>query len=271
MTRFELLWRYLLNNRISEYEGILKQAILNGYQLISCRDFVNEKYDPDKKIMILRHDVDYHSKGTNCIFSIEKRLGAKSSFYFRKETFDYKLMEQIEAFGSEASFHFETVAEYIREAEIVSKDQLLKSDFKKIGLKMLHNDLHMLRSHHGFLCETIASHGAEENRRLNISNNILTEDESNYSYLGIKLEAYNAGFIEKIHSYISDCAIEYNRGYRYGVHPYEILKENKEIILFLTHPNHWYYSGYELFKKVIRSFLKGSFYRDDSFKRIAKD
>lgn len=86
--RLKLFIKYLQNNRIEEYDGILKKAKKENYNIISLRDYIEKKYDKDKKLLILRHDIDHVSNGTKMMFEVEKKYGVHSSFYFRNSTYE---------------------------------------------------------------------------------------------------------------------------------------------------------------------------------------
>lgn len=117
-------------------------------------------------------------------------------------------------------------------------------------------------------CITIASHGEYENSLVSTPNNYLTEDVSTYEYLDIKLEAYNKEMISKVTSYISDVPIEINAGYKYGVSPLKAIENDERFIMFLTHPNHWHYSKWKQFKKLVKIIIQKPINKKESFKRV---
>ncbi|MDB5053869.1 MAG: hypothetical protein JWM44_1919 [Bacilli bacterium] len=266
--RFNIFRKYVANNRLEEYDQILKKARELGYQLISLRDFVEHQYEADRKMIILRHDVDGNSQGARKMFELEQKYGAHASYYFRHSTFNPPLMKDIEKYGSESSFHYEPIAEYSRARGITTKEELFKTNFEVECLQILKNDIERYRLLLQIPCTTIASHGAPENRLLDTPNNFLTENPLTYEALGIKLEAYNKEFISKITCYVSDYAIEINNGYKYGTHLFEAMKRGEKMILFLTHPELWHYEGKRRLKKVVKSILKAPERRAIHFKRI---
>ncbi len=269
MSRIGLFIRYLKNNRIKEYETIIQTALRENYEVISLRDYILENFESSKKLLILRHDVDHFSGGTRAMFEVEQQYGAKSSFYFRNKTFEPKLMQEIEAYGSEASLHFEPIADFVKANNIKSKDELEGfKNWQERCLNILKADLDRFRNLLDIPCLTIASHGEYENSLVKTPNNYLTEDISTYDDLGIKLEAYNREFIKRVTCYISDVPIEINGGYRYGVTPLEAIEKKEEMILFLTHPNHWHYSPWKQFKKLVKVVLKGGEEKAEEFQRI---
>jgi len=269
MYRLKLFVKYLQNNRIAEYDNIVKTAVKKEYQVISLRDYIEEKYNKTKKLFILRHDIDHFSDGTKMIFEVEKKYGVTSSFYFRNSTYESKLMKEIEAYGSEASLHFEPIADYIKaNPSIRNKEDLFESDFEEKCLEILKSNLNRFRLLLDIPCITIASHGEYENSLVDTPNNYLTEDIDSYEYLNIKLEAYNKNMIEKVTCYISDVPIEINDGYNYGISPIKAIENNENFIMFLSHPNHWYYSRWKQFKKLVKVIIKNPITKKKSFRRI---
>lgn len=151
----------------------------------------------------------------------------------------------------------------------IREELLAIENWKERCLEILKCDIEWLRKLLNLPCITIASHGAPENRMLGISNNYLTEDKRVYDYLEIKLEAYNREFIENIVTcYISDCPVEINYGYRYGITPFEAIEKGEKCILFLTHPNHWFYDWRKRCRKITKSLLFGHKKENQVFRRI---
>jgi len=269
MNKIKLFIKYLKNNRIKEYENIIKKALENDYQVIGLRDYVLKNYDENMKLFILRHDVDHFSDGTKMMLEVEKKYGVKSSFYFRNSTFEPKLMKEIEEYGSEASLHFEPIADFVKANGIRNKDELyVIQDWQERCLEILRCNIERFRKLLNIPCITIASHGEYENSLVQTPNNYLTEDISTYDYLGIKLEAYNKKMIEKVTCYISDVPLEITDGYKYGTTPFEAIKNNKKIIMFLSHPNHWHYSTWKQFKKLVKIIITKQDMTIREFKRV---
>jgi len=269
MSRLKLFIQYLKNDRIKEYEKIIKLAKESNYEIISLRDYVEKNFNDSKKILILRHDVDHISNGTKMMFEVEKKYKVRASYYFRNRTFEPKLMKKIEEYGSEASLHFEPIADFVKANNIKSKKELFSyKNWEKRCLNILKADLDRFRNLLNIQCVTIASHGEKENSLVQTPNNYLTEDVSVYDFLGIKLEAYNKDFIKKVTCYISDVPIEINDGYRYGISPIDAIKRNEKLILFLTHPNHWHYNIWKQIKKLVKVLINGPLYKKEKFRRI---
>lgn len=267
MNRFSVFGRYLRNDRIKEYDEILKSATEHGYIVTSLEKYIDIMFEKNLKVMVLRHDVDHISGGTRLMFEVEKKYGVNASYYFRKSTFDYGLMQEIAQYGSEASFHFETIAEYVKLRGIEAK-AVMPEHWKNDCLSALKGDLQYLRNMYMLPMKTIASHGAAENTKVGISNNVLTECTSTYDELGILMETYNSDMLDTFDKYVSDTVIECNDGYRYGESPLQLIEKGVKRICFLSHPNHWHYSRYRQVKKMIKSMIYSPIYSVENFKRI---
>ncbi len=262
MSRYKKILAFIRNNRIEEYRKILETAISLKYSVISLKDYLENQ---PQKAFILRHDVDYPSKATNLMFNIEKELNVTSSFYFRKSTYDFPLMKRIENYGSEASLHFETVSDFAKTLSIYSKEELENYDWKEKCFEILKTDLDFLRNNYGLKCLTIASHGDPRNNQIQTANYFLTYEDNAYQKLDILFEAYNQKFIESLDAYISDDSPEINNGYHYNNNPISEMKKGCAKILFLTHPNHWYWDYKTQLKKIIKVAIKGEIKKKSIF------
>jgi hypothetical protein len=266
--RLDLLFRYLRNDRCKEYAYIIQTALEKGYQVVSVRDSIKLLENNCPKLMTLRHDVDHISSGTKAMFDIEQQYGVTASYYFRHSTFDISLIRAIEASGSEASLHYETIADYVKAWQIHTKAELEQTNYREDCLKLLQADLERFRILTGAPCLTIASHGKAINHDLETPNNILTEDSRVYAHLGIELEVYNKAYLEKYDDYISDTVMEINEGYHYGHSPLEAMPMGKQRIMFLSHPNHWQYDYKGQIRKSIKSVLKDPITVKEQFRRL---
>jgi hypothetical protein len=257
------------NARLEHYRDILVAASDAGYQVISLRDYARRAYDANRPLFVLRHDVDHDASAARKMFDIEKEVGVRSSFYFRRKTFDATLMREIEAYGSEASLHFESVADFVKANAIKTKAELeAVPEWKTRCLRLLKSDLERFRALLDIPCETVASHGEYENILVDTPNNVLTEDTSVYDELGIKLEAYNREMLERVNVYISDVPVEINGGYKYGTTPLEAIERKEAFVMFLTHPCHWHYTGMRRIRKLIKVLWKGMHRTNEEFKRL---
>ena len=101
---------FLMPSRLHEYALLIEKSIDSGYEVHSVESFwdeIKKNFAKTQKYLILRHDIDTDIKTANAIFNIEKSLGVKGSYYFRLNTLDIELMQRINEYGSEASYHYE--------------------------------------------------------------------------------------------------------------------------------------------------------------------
>lgn len=266
--RFSVFKKYLKNDRIKDYENILYNAKENGYEALSIRDWLALKdKNEGSRFLILRHDIDHVSTGTKLMLDAEKKYEFSASYYFRNCTADNVLIRQIEDSGSEVSLHYETLSDYFRCNDYIKNLKDLSGfDVYEHCLKTLGLNLDIFRREFGVEAKTIAAHGAPENKKFGVPNNRIMKVKGAHSRLGILAEAYDEIILNDMVSYISDCPIEINDGYRYGETPLECIERKDEVILFLTHPNHWHYEKKALAKKLLKVAVKGSVYFNESFK-----
>ena len=256
------------NNRLDDYADILQNALNNNYVVCSVSDYYEKYLGGDSKhYLILRHDVDYLTPGTRKMFLIEKKYKVKSTYYFRDNTLDVDLAKAMLQDGFEVGYHYETIAHLMQRGTIKNRPDIkvdsVREEFKE--------ELTNFQNRIGSQIKSCAAHGAPENIRIGVSNNIIFEDIQSKE-LGVEFEAYNIALIDSITSYISDSGIMHNYGFQYaGDTPFEAIQKKENVILFLTHPNHWYLSLFERIKKLVRMIIgKGEYDSKIVFSRLDK-
>lgn len=138
---------------LDKYEGFLKAAITNGYQLTSYQDYLEHTYP---KVLILRHDVDKRPINSLRTAELQHQLGVKGTYYFRAvpESFDEKIIQKIAGLGHEIGYHYEDLT-------------ICKGDFKK-SINHFEKWLEKLRKF--YPVKTVCMHGSPmskwDNRQL---------------------------------------------------------------------------------------------------------
>lgn len=258
----------LFNNRLSVYEKYLRLAMHRGYKLISMQEFWNSKESPDYKF-VLRHDVDsLPLKSVRRMFSIEKKLGAHATYYFRHSTVDKSLVKKMLDAGFEVGLHFETISDWAEQRNITSSGQVDIEECRRI----LKKEIAEFKKEYNPNMVSICSHGAPINTKLHLSNNVLLEGQ-NYKDFEIEFEAYDADLYENYVSYhIMDSNIRNNNGFSYKSNPIDGTNGQKRNIIFLAHPEHWLFSSFKPWAKNLLSFMLGRFTLSTKreFVRIAK-
>jgi hypothetical protein len=201
------------------------------------------------------------------MFEMERNAGITSTYYFRFSTIDLQLIHEMVNGGFEVGLHYETIADYIRENGCTDKRQINVEQMRERLVEEIKKFENIIG------CKTISccSHGAYENTKLGISNNVLTEKQ-NMDDFGLKFEAYSAELYEKnIDCHIMDSSVLFNYGFSYQDTPVTAINENKQNIVLLTHPAHWFYDNPACQIRALRAWIFGRamYSTQRSFKRIA--
>lgn len=227
---------YLMPSRLREYEKLLVKAKDAGFRQLSVRDFhrsASEANADSGKILVHRHDIDTDLRTTRKLFALELKHGVRASYYFRLKTLDIGFMREIEAAGSEASYHYEEIASFAKQRRLRRADEV-RQRFPEI--RALFQDNYMrIRGLLGAPMATVAAHGDFANRKLKVVNNELLADPELRQRCGIECEAYDEALMGRFDQYISDKP--YPVFYR-PVSPFEALERLQRIYL-LTHPVQW--------------------------------
>lgn len=228
---------FMLSDRSAEYEALIVSLLRQGYEFLTVREIVNHLRQgaqlPPRRVT-LRHDIDTDADYASRWLAIERKLGVKASYYFRLRTLDFPTMERIEKAGGEASYHFEELASVLRRLgkrrEARSEDviSLARSEFEK--------NFSLLSRRCGWSLETVASHGDFVNRRVGVTNSIITADPDLRTRLGIIAEAYDQDLVRTFDQQLSDGMVV---GWRRGETPMAAADNDVASMQILTHPRHW--------------------------------
>ena len=224
---------YLMPSQLAAYENLVLAGHKAGYVQTSVRlyhDMLRAGDPLPDKVIVHRHDIDTDLRTTRKLFEIEKRQGIKSSFYFRLCTLDIGLMREIEAYGSEASYHYEELATYAKKNKI--KDAAALRDRLPVIRTNFVANFSRIEQHIGRKLRTVASHGDFANRRLKVNNSEILADQELRQRCGIEVETYDRTLMENIDIYISDRPAPQ---YYHPCAPLAALGRYRRIYL-LTHP-----------------------------------
>lgn len=220
--------------KIKDYERVIRMASECGYEFHSIRSFeqIGGKLEPKKKYLILRRDIDTADISIlRKMLAVEKKYGAKCSYYFRLSTMDVDFMREIEDNGGEASYHYEEIASYCYHYHLKEKDIVLlhMEDIREIFI----SNYLKFKQKTGCPCLTIASHGDYMNVRLGIRNAILINERVRQE-TGIIREAYDVQHESLLERNIADLGDE-----DFAEEIIGVLKEGYQVIEWLTHPRQW--------------------------------
>ena len=227
---------YMMPSRLDQHEKILLEALSAGYTFTTLRDFSRSLKTcptPPGNIILHRHDVDTDPDTTRRVFEIEKRYKVKSSYYFRLSTLDIDLMNEIEEYGSEASYHYEELATFAKKHGI--KDPSTLSERLPEIRESFSGNFQRLERQLGRKMVTVASHGDFANRRLKLSNTEILRCHTLRSQCGIECESYDEDVLEHFGVYISDRPPPQ---YYHPTSPLDAIRHHSRIYL-LTHPRQY--------------------------------
>lgn len=153
------------------YQSLLQAYTEKGYQLISYENYLSNPF-VYKKAVVLRHDVDKWPLNSVDTATIENKLGAQGSYYFRivPESFDESSIKKIADLGHEIGYHYEDMT-------------LAKGDYGK-AIALFKKHLDEVRKF--YPVKTMCMHGSP----LSKWDNKLLWTEYNYRDYGIVGEPY---------------------------------------------------------------------------------
>ena len=210
------------------YQDFLDEIIRLGYTPIRVMDYYNH-VPTTKKTIVLRHDVDVSAEYALKMAEIEQARGIKSSYYFRWSTVDPEVIKKIRAMGHEVGLHYETLAFYSEEIHLKSAQDITAAVQQELRSR-LKFEIAQFKQQFGEMY-TIASHGADENIRLGVTNYKAIMEGENPNDYGIIGTAY--GSITEHFTYMSDV------GGIWDPFPYPKLENNEGPFYILIHPIHW--------------------------------
>ena len=220
-----------------EYEQILKAARDNGYEfhtVLSFEDVVGRKGRfSDKKYLILRRDIDTaDSKILRKMLDLEKKNGARATYYFRWNTIDVKLMHEIAEAGGEASYHYEEIATYCYKHHIKTKDVMMQhiEDIRDLFISQYNK----FKEKTGQPCLTIASHGEFVNTKLQVQNTTIIDDRVRKA-TGIVRAAYDKSHMDLLTCRIAD-QVEMEKFTEKAI---AAIERGEPVLELLTHPRQW--------------------------------
>ena len=252
ITKLKRIYRKITQkSRLEEYRRILIAAIEHCYRVMTLREWVELGF-PRDKIFLLRHDVDIDARGARRMYEIEKELHVRATYYFRHITMKPTLMKHMLSDGFEVGLHYETLATFIRESRLETKEQLSEDIFTTCRVRLT-REIACFREEIGEM-QSICSHGSKWNRKLDISNCLLA-DEKFRKENGILFETYDPELLDNISTYISDSSLSHNHAWRYGKSPLQAIENGDAVILLLTHPGHWNYDFCSNIRKLWLSFI----------------
>jgi tetratricopeptide (TPR) repeat protein len=237
---------------LSTYIKFIKVLIKQNYSIYSLENYLLNKPKEEKRVIILRHDVDKNPKNSERIACIEKELGIKSSFYFRtsRKNKTINIIKKISKKGHEIGYHYEDFSK-------------AKGDYEK-AIQSFKKNLCQLRKY--YPVKTICMHGSPLSK---LDNKDLWK-KYNYRDYGIIGEPYfDIDYNEFL--YLTDSGRRWN-GDKFIIRDKVISKYNFNLkttfdvienipnlpgkLFITTHPQRWNNNIIPWFKELVTQKLK---------------
>jgi hypothetical protein len=229
---------FFQRSRLEAYERLMESALGAEYQIVSVggmwRIIQGGEMDAARRYLVLRHDIDTDPETARAMWSIDRRLGLETSYFFRLSTLDNELMTDIASAGSEASYHYEELATLAKRRRPRSRTDALQL-LPEAKARFAAN-LERLRTTTGLPMTVVASHGDFINRRLGLPNWTLLDDGELRRELAIELEAYDEAYLGHISTRLADGP--YPRHW-HPADPRAAIEAREPVISVLVHPRHW--------------------------------
>lgn len=221
----------------NEYEKILKVACKHGYEVhtvVSFEDVINSLGGAnDRKFLILRRDIDTADfKILRKMLALEKKYGVRCTYYFRWDTINVGLMQEIANAGGEASYHYEEIATWCYRHGVKSKEEMLShiEEIRDLFVAQYTKFKHTT----GQACLTVASHGDYINTIFRYSNKELINERVRKE-TGILREAYDEVHMNALTCRIAD-QVEMESFTEKAI---AAIERGEAVIELLTHPRQW--------------------------------
>ena len=246
---------YFMPGRWAQYRAFLAAAKGKGYQFVRHQDADTAFTTDAKRLFFLRHDIDTDVPNAWTMIRIEREMGVQSTYYFRRSTADLDLMHAVLEAGSEVGYHYEEVADHIKDSGVRTREEAL-AGMDQIRAAFLEH-FRAFEALLGTKVLTVAAHGDFANRYLRLPSTSLLTDELRRA-TGIKLEAYDESLTGKITFRAAD--EEYPGLWKPSCLLAAIASESP-YILVLIHPRHWERAPFYRFRLDVDRLVQDARYR----------
>ena len=94
------------------FESLLSAFLNAGYRFTVLADYFSGSAREDRRV-ILKHDIDRKPENALILAKLEKHLGIRASYYFRKKKggFEDNVIKEIKKLGHEIGYHYESLSD----------------------------------------------------------------------------------------------------------------------------------------------------------------
>jgi hypothetical protein len=216
--------------RWEEYRAFLVTAVAEGYEVVAVERWIASGRPRDRKLVVLRHDVDQHPRSALKMARIEQDLGVSSTWYFRWRTADPRAIAELRGLGFGIGLHYETLTRRVLSAGADPADPAVIADCRR----ELAEEIRAFGDRHGGI-KSVCPHG--DTRVPGVENALLLRDEDPSGY-GIEFDANEAMRGAELGLWLTDRALRAG-GWRDGLDAHAVLASGVNPILGVVHPNNW--------------------------------
>jgi hypothetical protein len=125
---------FMLDFTLEKYEELCLALLDSGYTPLTVCSYLGGQKKKNKKIVVLRHDIDRKPKNALRMAVLEHELGIQSTYYFRfPYTFKPDIIGKIHDLEHEVGYHYEVLSkakgDYEKAIELFEQEL---NEFRKI-------------------------------------------------------------------------------------------------------------------------------------------
>jgi SAM-dependent methyltransferase len=226
------LARTVSGARWTEYEELLGLAMRSGYEVLSLENWLTRDTNGDRPSLILRHDVDQYPRSAMRMAAIERRMGVRSTWYFRWRTADSRVISHLRRHGFDVGFHYET---YSRRVLALRNE---RSEDRSLLLpecrETLRDEIMTFGSLHGAI-RSVCPHG--DSRVPDVSNAALLSDQDCTQY-GVEFDGNQAMRGRGLAQWLTDRSAP-DGSWVDRIDPHVLIARRASPVLLVVHPNNW--------------------------------
>ncbi len=217
-------------SRWHEYRALLAAARREGYAIESAEDWLRDRGRADRRVLILRHDVDRAPASALTMARIDAEFGARASWYFRWRTAHPTVIRYVKRSGGQVGLHYETAS---RRALRMAPSRP-GAGFERDCRARLAAELRTFEVRFG-PAASACPHG--DTRIPDVRNDRLLDGEDLSRY-GLEVDAHRGFRGVPLACWLTDRSQPIG-GWKDDGDPHAMLARGGSPILVVTHPNNW--------------------------------
>jgi hypothetical protein len=210
------------------YRDLLRCAHDHGYLVLGIDDWFHTPPSPDRRCLIIRHDVDQQPGCALRMAAIESDLGVRSTWYLRWRTAHPRVVAELASQGA-VGLHYETLTRAVLANGVAMPDRDLVERCREV----LREEVTAFSKRFGPI-RSICPHG--DSRVPSVRNNVLVQG-CQPQELGVAFDGDEVMRGRPLGAWLTDRA--HPLGWKDGVRPEELLRQGASPLFAVVHPNNW--------------------------------